>query len=80
MSNISGKFVNILNKSVDKFNWICGWNQMNSLMNFNEFVDEFKNDDSREFIKEFYFKKILKNDQFIRDDLVLLYLFFEDIQ
>ena len=42
MSNISGKFVNILNKSVDKFNWICGWNQMNSLMNFNEFVDEFK--------------------------------------
>ena len=49
-------------------------------MNFDEFVDEFKNDDSREFIKEFYFKKILKNDQFIRDDLVLLYLFFEDIQ
>ena len=32
-------------------------------MNFNEFVDEFKNDDSREFIKKLYFKKILKNDQ-----------------
>ena len=42
MSDIFRKFVNILNKSVDKFNWICGWNQMNSLMNFNEFVDEFK--------------------------------------
>ena len=42
MSDIFRKFVNILNKSVDKFNWICGWNQMNSLMNFNEFVNEFK--------------------------------------
>ena len=27
---------------VDIFNWICGWIQMNSLMNFNEFVNEFK--------------------------------------
>ena len=24
---------------VDIFNWICGWIQMNSLMNFNEFAN-----------------------------------------
>ena len=36
-------FITLLqsNESVDKFNWICGWIQMNSLMIFNEFVDEF---------------------------------------
>ena len=38
MSDIFRKFVNILNESVDKFNWICGWIQMNS----NQFIDEFK--------------------------------------
>jgi len=42
MSDIFRKFVNILNKSVDKFNWICVWIQMNSLINSNQFVDEFK--------------------------------------
>ena len=46
MSDILRKFVNILNESVDKFNWICEWIKMNSLMNLlmnsNEFVDEFK--------------------------------------
>ena len=46
MGDIFRKFVNILNESVEKFNWICGWIQMNSLMNFsmnsNQFVDEFK--------------------------------------
>ena len=42
MSNILRKFVNIFNESVDKVNWICGWIQMNSLKNFNEFVNEFK--------------------------------------
>ena len=39
MSDIFRKFVNILNESVDEFNWICGWIQMNSLMNFNEFAN-----------------------------------------
>ena len=29
-------------ESVDKFNWIGRWFQMNSLMNLNEFVNEFK--------------------------------------
>ena len=43
---------------------------MNLQINSIEFVDEFKNDDSREFIEEFYFKKIFKNDQFVRDDQV----------
>ena len=47
MGDIFRKFVNILNESVEKFNWICGWIQMNSLMNFNDFVD-----DSIEFIDE----------------------------
>ena len=42
MGDIFRKFVNILNESVDKFNWICGWIQMNSLMNSNQFIDEFK--------------------------------------
>ena len=42
MSDIFRKFVNILNESVDKFNWICGLIKMNSLMNFHEFIDEFK--------------------------------------
>jgi len=42
MSDIFRKFVNILNGSVDIFNWICGRIQTNSLMNFNEFVNEFK--------------------------------------
>ena len=36
------KFVNIFNESVDKFNWICGWIQMNLSMNSNEFVYELK--------------------------------------
>ena len=35
MSDIFRKF-----ESVDKFNWICGWIQMNSLMNSKPFVDE----------------------------------------
>ena len=42
MGDVFRKFVNILNESVDKFNWICGWIQMNSLMNSNQFIDEFK--------------------------------------
>ena len=42
MGDIFRKFVNILNESVDKFNWICGWIQMNLLMDSNEFIDEFK--------------------------------------
>ena len=44
MSDIFRKFVNILNESVYKFNWICicVLIQMNSLMNFNEFVNKFK--------------------------------------
>ena len=57
------KFVNILNESVEKFNWICGWIQMNSLMNFSEFFNEFKSIcwwiqinllmNSNEFVNEF---------------------------
>ena len=42
MGDIFRKFVNILNEYVDKFIWICGWIQMNSLMNSNQFIDEFK--------------------------------------
>ena len=42
MGDVFRKFVNILNESVDKFNRICGWIQMNSLMNSNQFIDEFK--------------------------------------
>ena len=48
MSDIFRKFVAIINGSVYKFNWICRWIQMNSLMNLNEcvnsnqFVDSFK--------------------------------------
>ena len=41
MSDIFRKFLNILNGSVDKFDWICGWIPMNSLLKFNEFVNEF---------------------------------------
>ena len=47
MSDIFRKFVNILNGSVDIFNWICGriqihwWILMNSLKNSKEHIDEF---------------------------------------
>ena len=64
------------NESVDKFNWIHGWIQMNSLMNSKQFFDELLMNSS-EFVDEFKWihwwiqmNSLMNSEQFV-DELLM---------